>query len=114
MTLNKTTKSALVLATLFVAMTGVNAASESGKDLAFNKKLGNCLACHQISGGSMAGNIAPPLIAMKARFPERAVLRAQIWDATVKNPSSIMPPFGRHSLLTEKQVDKITDFIHKL
>jgi hypothetical protein len=35
---------------------------------------------------------------MKARFPNRAVLRAQIWDATVKNPNSLMPPMGKHKI----------------
>jgi sulfur-oxidizing protein SoxX len=48
---------------------------------------------------------------MKARFPDRAVLRAQIWDATVKNPNTMMPPFGKHDALSEDQVDKITDFV---
>jgi sulfur-oxidizing protein SoxX len=51
---------------------------------------------------------------MKARFPDKAVLRAQIWDATVKNSKSLMPPFGKHKVLTENQIDKVTDFIHSL
>ena len=85
-----------------------------GKKLAFNRKLGNCLGCHAIAGGKLAGNIGPPLIAMKARFPDKAVLRAQISDATVRNPASMMPPFGRHSALNGKQIDLITDYIHTL
>ena len=87
---------------------------EEGKRLSFDRKMGNCLACHMIAGGVSPGDIGPPLIAMKARFPERAVLRAQIWDATVKNPNTIMPPFGRHQALTEEQIDQITDFIWSL
>ena len=43
---------------------------EKGKQLAFDGKKGNCLACHQIEGGTLAGNIGPPLVAMKARFPD--------------------------------------------
>jgi sulfur-oxidizing protein SoxX len=85
-----------------------------GKTLAFDRKKGNCLSCHMITGGDMAGNIAPPLIAMKARFPDKAVLRAQIADATVKNPASFMPPFGRHQILSEKEIDAVVDFIHAL
>ncbi|KAA0445415.1 MAG: sulfur oxidation c-type cytochrome SoxX [Candidatus Thioglobus sp.] len=86
----------------------------SGCALTFSRSHGNCLACHQIKGGALSGNIAPPLIAMKARFPNKAVLRAQIWDATVKKPGSVMVPFGRHKVLTEKQIDKVTSFIHSL
>ena len=85
-----------------------------GKKVAFDRKKGNCLSCHMIAGGELPGNIGPPLVAMKARFPNKADLRAQIWDSTVKNPNSIMPPFGKHRILTEKEVDLITEFIHTL
>ena len=85
-----------------------------GKRLAFDRKLGNCLTCHMIAGGQAAGNLGPPLIAMKARFPDKKVLRAQIWDSNISNPASPMPPFGRHNIMTEKQIDLVTDFIHSL
>ena len=85
-----------------------------GKKLAFDRKKGNCLSCHMMAGGDMAGNVAPPLIAMKARFPDKTVLRAQIADATVKNPASFMPPFGRHKILSDKEIDAIVNFVHAL
>jgi len=87
---------------------------EAGKKLAFDKKKGNCLACHLITGGEMAGNIAPPLIAMKVRFPDVKVLREQIADARIKNPASFMPPFAPHGILTSGEIDKITAFVHSL
>jgi sulfur-oxidizing protein SoxX len=87
---------------------------EEGKQIAFNRKKGNCLACHQIEGGKLAGNIGPGLVAMKVRFPEKAVLRAQIWDATEKNANTMMPPFGRHEILTESEIDKVVEFIYSL
>jgi len=87
---------------------------QKGKKLAFHKKKGNCLACHQITGGTMAGNMGPPLVAMKARFPDKAKLRAQIWDATKANPNTAMPPFGRHKILSEKDIDLIVEYIHTL
>ncbi|MCF6189226.1 MAG: sulfur oxidation c-type cytochrome SoxX [Cocleimonas sp.] len=86
----------------------------SGKELAFNKKKGNCLACHLIAGGDQAGNIAPPLIAMKARFPDKAVLRAQIADPHAKNPDSMMPPFQSHGILSDKEIGLILDFVYTL
>ena len=87
---------------------------ELGKALAFDRKKGNCLACHMMAGGELAGNIGPVLIAMKVRFPDKAVLRAQIWDATVENRGSVMPPFGRHRMLTDEEIDLITDYVHTL
>jgi len=120
--LNSITTAILSSALLMGSLTllGVTSASASeatiaeGKKLAFNRKLGNCLACHAIAGGSLPGDIGPPLIAMKARFPNKAKLRAQIWDSTAKNPNSIMPPFGKHNMLSDKQIDKITDYIYSL
>lgn len=89
----------------------------TGQDLAFDNKRGNCLACHSIPGDAKAitmANIAPPLVSMKARFPDRAKLRAQVWDATVNNPKTSMPPFGKHKILTEQEIDKIVDYVHTL
>jgi sulfur-oxidizing protein SoxX len=110
--------SALLVGSLtFLGITSASADEATiaeGKKVAFDRKKGNCLACHAIADGSLPGNIGPPLIAMKSRFPDKAILRAQIWDSTVKNPNSIMPPFGRHNILSEKEIDKITDFIHSL
>ena len=101
------------------ALTPVTTASaettlEKGKALSYDRKLGNCLACHAMDDGKLAGNIGPPLVSMKLRFPDKAKLRAQIWDATQKNPNSIMPPFGKHKMLSEEQIDMITDYVHSL
>ncbi|MFT5258396.1 MAG: sulfur-oxidizing protein SoxX [Saprospiraceae bacterium] len=85
--------------------------------LAITRKKGNCLACHNmvVTGWpkdlATGGNIAPPLVAMKARFPDKEKLRAQIYDATAKNPDSMMPPFGAHGILNDKQIDKIVNFL---
>ena len=115
---NLTLATTFLFCTLMAGSTTESAATASeiaaGKELAFNRKKGNCLACHAIAGGSLPGNIGPPLIAMKARFPDVKVLRAQIWNASANNPNTIMPPFGRHNMLSDDEIDKITTFIHSL
>ena len=95
-------------------MAAEGSAIEQGKKIAFDRKKGNCLTCHLIEGGTLTGNIAPPLAAMQARFPDKAKLRAQIWDSTVANPNSIMPPFGRHKILSDKEVDLVTEYVYSL
>ena len=117
----KTAASAAVMAaTLALAPVAVTVAEEGasvieqGKEIAFDRKKGNCLACHQIEGGDLAGNIGPPLVAMQARFPDKSKLRAQIWDATKMNPGTIMPPFGRHNILSESEIDNVVEFIYSL
>lgn len=85
-----------------------------GEKIAFDRKKGNCLTCHHIEGGVLPGNIAPPLVAMKARFPDKAVLRDLIWDMTARNPHTMMPPFGKHRVLTESEIDAVTEYAHSL
>jgi sulfur-oxidizing protein SoxX len=87
---------------------------KKAKKLAFDRTKGNCLACHYIDGGTAAGNIGPPLIAMQVRFPDKEKLRAQIWDSTVANPETAMPPFGSHQILTDQEIDMLVDFIWTL
>jgi len=87
---------------------------EKGKAVSFDRKLGNCLACHAIADGELPGNIGPPLMYMQQRFPDRSQLRAQIWDPTVRNPDTVMPPFGRHRILSDNEIDLIVDYLHTL
>ncbi|MCW8908549.1 MAG: sulfur oxidation c-type cytochrome SoxX [Sedimenticola sp.] len=87
---------------------------EQGKQIAFGRSKGNCLACHMIEDGASPGNIGPPLIAMQARYPDKAKLRAQIWDPTSVNPESAMVPFGRMQVLTEDEIDKVVEYIWTL
>ncbi len=94
------------------ADTAQTSATAAGKKLAFNRKKGNCLACHQIDNGKAAGNVGPPLVRIKKRYPDFAKLRAQIWDATANKPSSVMPPFGRNRILTNKEIDEIAAYIY--
>ncbi len=103
---------AVTLASLFVMPTQAGAKEMTDEEVTFGRKAGNCLACHMIPGGNLPGNIGPPLLAMKARFPNKEDLREQIWDATIKNPNTIMPPFGKHQILTEKQIDQVTNYIY--
>jgi sulfur-oxidizing protein SoxX len=86
----------------------------TGKDLAFDRAIGNCLACHVIAGGELPGNIGPPLVGMAARFPDKAKLKAQIYDARVANPDTIMIPFGPMGILNDEQLDKVVEFISTL
>lgn len=87
---------------------------EQGRALTFDRTKGNCLACHHVEGGELMGDYGPPLIMMKARFPDRQLLREQIWDAAIRNPDTRMPPFGRNRILTEDEIDLVTDFIQSL
>ena len=85
-----------------------------GKAIAMNRSAGNCASCHFMDDAELPGNSGPPLIQMKLRFPDRNILRSQIWDASVANPDTVMPPYGRHLILTKKELDLLVDYIHSL
>lgn len=85
---------------------------EEGKVIAFDRKRGNCLACHKMKDGTLEGNIGPALVNMADRYPDKKMLRDQIWDATKINPYTIMPPYGKHKILTEEELDKVVEFIY--
>ncbi|ORU89791.1 MAG: sulfur oxidation c-type cytochrome SoxX [Cycloclasticus sp. symbiont of Poecilosclerida sp. M] len=113
--LKKTNTLKLLLSlTLTTASLATPLFAATGKEIAFDRKKGNCLACHAMDDGDMPGNIGPPLVAMTARFPDRAILKAQIFDATKRNPISIMPPFGKHEILNDAELEKIIDYLYTL
>ena len=100
-----------------LSMAAEDAKEPAGRMVVFNKAKGNCLACHAIPNDPKAespGNIGPPFIMMKERFPDRNKLRAQIWDSTVANPRTSMPPFGKHQILTEQEIDQVVEYIYSL
>ena len=86
----------------------------AGKAIAFDRNKGNCLSCHMMDDGELPGNSGPPLMMMQMRYPDRAQLREQIYDASGRNPATMMPPYGRHRILSEEELDLVVDYVHSL
>jgi sulfur-oxidizing protein SoxX len=113
------TVSAVALAITAIAF-GTTAAESpngdiaAGKAIAMDRAKGNCIACHVLPGGASPGAIGPALVAMKSRFPTKEALTKQIWDPTIRNPDTVMPPFGKHAILTEKEFNAVVDYIWSL
>ena len=87
----------------------------AGRLLAFEIAKGNCLACHQFPGDSRANtlaNIGPPLMAIRSRFPDRTLLRSRLWDPMQTNPNTVMPPFGKHKILSGDEIELIIDYLY--
>ena len=112
-------KSALLLALAFLAGVAVNPARAQstvtdGQKLAFDRGKGNCLTCHVIKGGDLPGSIGPALTDIKSKYPKREDLVAILTDATKRNPLTVMPPFGRNRILTDKEINAVVDFLQTL
>jgi L-cysteine S-thiosulfotransferase len=89
-------------------------AAAEGQKLAFDRGKGNCLTCHVIKGGDLPGTIGPELVDIKSKYPKREDLVAIITDETLRNPLTVMPPFGRNRILSEKEIDAVVDFLQTL
>ncbi|MGD8641804.1 MAG: sulfur oxidation c-type cytochrome SoxX [Gammaproteobacteria bacterium] len=109
-----------MLAVLVFLMTTTmsSLAAEPAKDTIKEGKqltLKFCQACHQYEGTEQAGTVAPPLLGMKGRFPDRTKLYNIIYDPQVAlRPHTMMPPFGRNHLLEKEQIEKVIDFLYTL
>jgi sulfur-oxidizing protein SoxX len=51
---------------------------------------------------------------IKTKYPDRNDLLAIVNDETRRNPQTVMPPFGRNRILTEKEINAIVDFLQTL
>ncbi len=109
-------KTALAVLALLVSASAVHAQSGAadGQKLAFDRGKGNCLTCHAIKGGDSPGTIGPELTDIKTKYPDRNDLVAIVTDETKRNPQTVMPPFGRNRILTEKEINAIVDFLQTL
>ncbi|MCP1841048.1 sulfur-oxidizing protein SoxX [Bradyrhizobium sp. USDA 4524] len=103
---------ALLASTAMAAPAKAQSAAE-GQKLAFDRGKGNCLTCHVIKGGDLPGTIGPELSGLKAKY-SRDELIAIVTDETKRNPQTVMPPFGRNRILSEKEIDAVVDFLQTL
>jgi len=103
---------ALFAGAIIAAPAHAQSAAE-GQKLAFDRGKGNCLTCHVIKGGDLPGTIGPELVDLKAKY-SRDDLVAIVTDETKRNPLTVMPPFGRNRILTEKEINAVVDFLQTL
>lgn len=81
-----------------------------GKKVAENRKKGNCFTCHSYEGVHLPGNLGPALNGISKR-KSREEIYNQIWDATKANPNTTMPPFGKHEVLSKKEINAVTEWV---
>ena len=62
----------------------------------------------------MDGNIGPALRDLRTQFPNKQALFEQIYDPTMNDPHTAMPPFGKDHILTKTQIREVVDFLWTL
>ena len=99
---------------VFTPLAHAQSGAVEGQKIAFDRGKGNCLTCHVIKGGDLPGTIGPELVDIKSKYPKREDLIAIVNDETLRNPLTVMPPFGRNRILTEKEINAVVDFLQTL
>jgi sulfur-oxidizing protein SoxX len=84
---------------------------KEGEKIFNTKKLGNCLACHDVNGKKInsPGSFGPKLQYLSA-WPEQA-LYDKIYDPYTTNPISAMPPFGKNGWLSDAQIKALVAYL---
>ncbi len=81
-----------------VSLTGSPGDAASGKKIFANRKLGNCLACHQnsdLSNLPFHGEVGPPLDGVAGRWEEAELRAILINSKAALSEETIMPSFYR-------------------
>lgn len=110
-------RSPIMALVLLLAPGGATSAAIDGRAIAQSQERGNCLACHRMPADPLAvtdATLGPILQDVHKRYPDRLQLRAQIWDAAARNPETLMPRYGRHRILTDAEIDAVTDYVFGL
>ncbi|NPA27516.1 MAG: sulfur oxidation c-type cytochrome SoxX [Epsilonproteobacteria bacterium] len=84
---------------------------KKGRKIFMTKKLGNCLACHDVNGDKVdgPGSLGPKLQFLSA-WPEQA-LYDKIYDPYTTNPLSAMPPFGKNGVLSDEEIKAVVAYL---
>lgn len=99
---------------LSIATSPLLAGAEEGRAIAHDQLRGNCLACHRAPADPSAvteATLGPALEDLARRFPDRAALRAQVADPSARNARTLMPLYGRHRILTDREIDLVVDYL---
>jgi L-cysteine S-thiosulfotransferase len=86
------------------SLTGKAGDAKAGRKVAYNRKTGNCLACHKlpIPEQQFHGEVGPDLKGVASRYSE-AEIRLRVVDSKKMNSDTIMPAFYRDTGFTRLQ-----------
>lgn len=88
-----------------------------GQKLAFDRRRGGgCLACHIMGPQTpeVPGNVGPDLSELGTAGRTDQWLFNYVFDARVYNPTSVMPPWGKHGFYNQDEIKDIVAFLKTL
>lgn len=98
-----------------LAVTGLLASDDAmvkkGEKIFMTKKLGNCIACHDVNGKGLdgPGSMGPKLQALQY-WPDEALYQ-KVYDPYETNPISQMPAFGKNGWLSDGEIKALVAYL---
>ena len=89
----------------------LNGNADRGRQLAFARNQGNCLACHVMKGGPQPGTRGPDLSRYGRAGQSDADTYAAVYDMRSRIADTLMPPFGTNGILGDQEIRDVVDFL---
>lgn len=105
---------ALLVALAAAIAPRAHAQKDQGLELFIRPDKGYCIACHQVpaqAGPMTRSNVGPALAGARMRELGSARLHELLRDPTLANPDTTMPPFGKHHILDDREIDRMTEYL---
>lgn len=104
---------------LVMAVLALPAAAQSAAapDVFVLPEKGHCVACHQVAEGAgprTRADLGPKLDGSRMRTLGRTRIREIIQDPTRANPATVMPPYERHRILDDGEIQQLVEYLHAL
>lgn len=87
---------------------------DNGKNLIADRSKGNCAACHLLPEEKLPGNVGINISTIGTWQRTDEYLFNYIYDPRIYNPSTVMPPWGAHEVLTKTEIQDIVAYLKTL
>lgn len=85
-----------------------------GREISFEPRRGNCVACHHLPGDEWPGSVGNFLLQYRKYGYNAEQIYQQIFDPRLYNPNSVMPAYGTFGILSDQEIRDLVAYLQSL